>query len=198
MSAGTRPSTSRAVDHFEHLYAQQDDPWDYESSPYEQGKYAATLAALPRARYRSALEIGCSIGVLTARLAARCDRLLAVDYAPTALGRARVRCRALPWVQFRRMTLPAEYPAGPFDLTLLSEVGYYWSWPDLHLARARIIDRLAPGGQLLLVHWTPPIDDAPLTGDEVHEEFLHRGGDLLLHLGGQRAETYRLDLFERR
>ena len=198
MTVNARPAASRGVEHFEHLYALHDDPWDYATSAYEQGKYAATLAALPRARYLSALEIGCSIGVLTARLAGRCDRLLAVDYAPTALARARARCRAQPWVTFRRMTLPAEYPAGRFDLTLLSEVGYYWSWADLHLARARIIDGLAPGGQLLLVHWTPPIDDAPLTGDEVHEEFLYQGGDLLRHLGGQRAETYRLDLFARR
>jgi SAM-dependent methyltransferase len=198
MSAGTRPSASRAADHFEHLYAQQDDPWDYEASPYEQGKYAATLAALPRTRYQSALELGCSIGVLTTRLAARCDRLLAIDYAPTALERARGRCRQQPWVQFRRMTLPGEYPSGQFDLVLLSEVGYYWSWADLHLARARIIAGLAPGGQLLLVHWTPPIDDAPLTGDEVHQEFLNCAGDVLRHLGGQRAETYRLDLFARR
>ena len=198
MTFRTRPTATRPAADFERVYVQQVDPWDYETSAYEQGKYAATLAALPRARYRSALEIGCSIGVLTARLAGRCDALLALDHAPTALARARVRCRDLPWVTFRQMDVPADYPAGRFDLTLLSEVGYYWSWPDLRAARARIVAGLAPGGHLLLVHWTPLIDDAPLTGDEVHEEFLHRGDDLLLHLGGQRAETYRLDLFARR
>ena len=36
---------------------------------YEREKYDLTLAALPEARYASALEVGCSIGVLTHDLA---------------------------------------------------------------------------------------------------------------------------------
>ncbi len=191
------PGTSQSADHFERIYAASPDPWHYATSDYEREKYAATLAALPRPRYRAALEIGCSIGVLTTQLAARCDALLAIDYAATALERARERCAGQRWVDFRRMTLPADYPDGSFDLTVLSEVGYYLSLADLRAARARIVAGLAPGGQLLLVHWTPPIDDAPLNGDQVHEEFLGRRGDILRHLGGQRADSYRLDLFER-
>jgi len=198
MSAPERPITSRPATAFEHAYTRADDPWDYESSPYERAKYAATLAALPRPRYGAALELGCSIGVLTAALATRCDTVLAVDFAENALARARARCAALPGVAFQRMTLPHEYPTGRFDLTLLSEVGYYLSWNDLRAAIPRVCNGLVGGGQLLLVHWTPVIDDAPLTGDEVHEEFLHHNGGLLDHLRGERAETYRLDLFARR
>jgi len=198
MSAPERPTTSRPAAAFEHAYARADDPWDYESSPYERAKYAATLAALPRAHYGAALELGCSIGVLTAALTARCDTVLAVDFAENALVRARARYATLPGVVFRRMTLPHEYPTGQFDLTLLSEVGYYLSRDDLRTAIPRICEGLVGGGQLLLVHWTPLIDDAPLTGDEVHEEFLHHNGGLLDHLRGERAETYRLDLFARR
>lgn len=198
MSELLRPSSSRPAASFERAYARADDPWEYETSPYERAKYAATLAALPRARYGTALEIGCSIGVLTAALAERCNTLLAIDFAENALARARVRCAGHPGVTFRRMAIPEDYPAGRFDLTLLSEVGYYWSWADLRRAIPRICAGLVSGGQLLLVHWTPTIDDAPLTGDEVHEEFLYHNGGLLDHLGGQRAETYRLDLLARR
>lgn len=36
--------------YFEDLYGARDDPWDFETSPYERDKYAATLGALPRAR----------------------------------------------------------------------------------------------------------------------------------------------------
>ncbi len=189
---------SRAAAEFERQYERDADPWGYESNAYERAKYDATLAALPRARYGSALEIGCSIGVLTAQLAPRCDHLVAIDFAATALTRARTRLAQQPQVEFRRLTLPDEYPPERFDLTLLSEVGYYWSWPDLRAAKERMIAGLTSGGHLLLVHWTPPIDDAPLNGDEVHEEFLHRNGNLLDHLGGQRLETYRIDLFARR
>ena len=197
MSKG-RLTDSRTATAFERQYQAAADPWQYESSPYERAKYAATLAALPRPRYRAALEIGCSIGVLTAQLAPRCDRLLAIDFAETALARARQRLAAMPTVAFRRMAFPAEHPTARFDLIVLSEVGYYWSWDDLRLAKERIIGGLTGGGHLLLVHWTPPIDDAPLDGDEVHEEFLHRSDNRLDHLAGERAETYRLDLLARR
>ena len=193
-----RPVDSRGATEFERQYRQAIDPWQYESSPYERAKYAATLAALPRPRYHAALEIGCSIGVLTAQLAPRCDWLLAIDFAETALARARERLATISTVEFRQMAFPAECPAEQFDLTILSEVGYYWSWPDLRAAKERIIERLTSGGHLLLVHWTPPIDDAPLNGDEVHEEFLDRSDDRLDHLAGERAETYRLDLLARR
>jgi hypothetical protein len=33
---------------FERLYQQSPDPWGYRTSSYEQEKYAATLAALPK------------------------------------------------------------------------------------------------------------------------------------------------------
>lgn len=192
------PDASTPPEYFDRMYADSDDPWRFESSEYELKKYAATLAALPRTRYENALEIGCSIGVLTAQLAPRCDALLAVDVVDLALERARRRCRAWPHVEFRKMHLPAEYPVGSFDLVVLSEVGYYWSERDLALARERIIGGLAPGGHLLMVHWTQPSPDYPLTGDRVHQKFLDRPGDLLRHLDGQRADTYRLDLFARR
>lgn len=183
--------------YFDDLYRANDDPWDFETSAYEAGKYAATLAALPRARYRAALEIGCSIGVLTRRLAERCEALLAIDVAEQALGRARERCGHLGHVRFERMHFPHERPNGRFDLTLLSEVGYYWSPDDLMLARRRLIERLEPGGHLLLVHWTPKVADYPLTGDQVHAAFLEYVGSEMRHLETRREERYRLDLFER-
>ncbi len=195
MSESPRPSLPPS--YFETLYRDQKDPWDFETSAYEASKYAATLAALPKRHYRKALEIGCSIGVLTARLAERCDSLLAVDVSEQALERARQRCQSLPQVQFQQMCLPQEYPAQRFDLTLLSEVGYYWSWHDLRLAQQCMVAQLEPGGHLILVHWTPRAASYPLTGDEVHDAFLEQTGPELLHLGSQREACYRLDRFER-
>lgn len=182
--------------YFETMYGANPDPWDFETSPYEHAKYEATVAALPRARYESGLELGCSIGVLTQRLAKRCASLLSLDVNEQALQRARERCRDLPQVRFEQRQLPSEFPPGVFDLVVLSEVGYYFSLADLARLRERIETQLAPGGQLILVHWTPFVEDYPLTGDQVHEEFLSTPGPLR-HLNGQRAEQYRLDLFER-
>ena len=63
--------------YFDSLYAAEADPWAFATSDYEREKYAATLAALPRPHYARALEIGCSIGVLTRMLAGRVGASLA-------------------------------------------------------------------------------------------------------------------------
>jgi SAM-dependent methyltransferase len=182
-------------DYFDDVYAANADPWGFETKPYEQAKYADTLRSLPRGHYDRVFEIGCSLGVLTAMLAPRCGSLLAVDGAKAPLVRARERCRNLPQVQIAQMQVPDQFPDTLFDLILVSEVGYYWSPGDFTKAQAAILEHLMPGGQLMLVHWTPPVHDYPLTGDEVHEAFLKSDG--LKHLSGHREETYRLDVLER-
>ncbi|MBH8568175.1 methyltransferase domain-containing protein [Microvirga sp. STS02] len=187
-------------EYFDHVYQANRDPWNFETSPYEREKYATTLAALPRPRYAEVFEIGCSLGVLTAQLAPRCGHLLAVDVSEAALAQARARCANLPQVEIRQLRVPEEFPRQSFDLIMLSEVGYYWSPADLARAADLLIAGLNPGGQLLLVHWTPPVHDYPLTGDDVHEFFLARTieNGPLRHLTGQRHETYRLDLLQKR
>lgn len=189
------PDASLPGRYFDDVYAAHADPWDFAASSYEAAKYAATLAALPRARYRAALEVGCSIGVLTRRLGERCDRLLAVDVAEAALAQARARTADAPNVTVRRLRVPDEDPGGTYDLVVLSEVAYYWSRADLARALALVARRLEPGGQLLMVHWTPFVPDYPQTGDAVHEAALARPEFRRLH--GERQEKYRLDVLER-
>ena len=189
-----QPNTLKP-DYFDRVYAANADPWGFETSDYERGKYADTLRSLPRTEYNNAFEIGCSLGVLTAQLAPCCKTLLAVDGSEAPLVRARQLCRDLPNVQIQQMQVPDQFPGGAFDLVLISEVGYYWSPDDFQTAQAAILEHLEPSGQLMLVHWTPPVHDYPLTGDEVHEAFLKLPG--LKHLSGHREETYRLDVLER-
>ena len=182
-------------DYFDRLYQNDSDPWNFATKEYEHRKYAATLENLPRERYKNALELGCSIGVLTQMLAARTDRLLSVDAALVAVDAARARCADLKNVEIRRATLPNELPDGSFDLILMSEVGYYFDRPDLKELSARVMGNLQTGGDLVLVHYLPDVPDYPLRGDDVHELFLELDG--LNHLSGFRAERYRLDCFRR-
>lgn len=189
-------SGSLAPEYFDRLYAQSADPWDFEASPYEAAKYAATLAALPRPRYANALELGCSIGVLTRQLAPRCERLLATDVSEAALAQARVRCADLPQVTFERCDVSAEFPLGCFDLILLSEVGYYFSPPDLESLRGQIATALAPRGHLLLVHYTGETN-YPLSADTVHDTFLAWQGRTWNRLNANRSGGYRLDVLEK-
>ncbi|THG29921.1 class I SAM-dependent DNA methyltransferase [Naasia lichenicola] len=154
--------------YFRDLYAADADPWGFESRWYEERKRAITLAALPAQRYGSALELGCSIGVLTAQLAPRCDALVATDFDSTALDQARARLEGASNVEFVRSALPDEWPDGRFDLILMSEVGYFLTEEALRRVAARIVGSLAPSGVLLLCHWRPAFDPAPLDGDRVH------------------------------
>ena len=190
-----RAETSLPPGYFETLYARDPDPWRFASSDYERAKYAATLAALPRPRYRRALEVGCSIGVLTRQLAARCDALLALDAAEAPLAAARARCAGLPQVAFRRMRVPRDWPeeAGPFDLILLSEVVYYLDAADVVRLARRVGGALAPGGEVLLVHWTGETD-YPLSGDDAAERFMAAASGFATVAHQDRAERYRLDL----
>lgn len=181
--------------HFEHIYAGSTDPWNFETSEYERGKYAATLNALPRSSYRSGLEVGCSIGVLSKLLATRCDRLLGLDVADRALDLARERCVDLKHVSFARTRVPQEFPGGSYDLIVLSEVAYYWTLADLHAAADGLAPRHLPGGTLVLVHLTEWIEEHPLSGDAVHEAWLQRSEWKSIH--EERHARFRLNVLER-
>lgn len=190
-------SQSLPPNYFDTLYQADPDPWKFATSQYEADKYAATIAALPKSHYRSAFEIGCSIGVLTEKLAQYCDSLLSIDVSKLAQDQAIARCQSLAQVRFQIMSFPHQYPEEKFDLILLSEVGYYWCREDLQKAQHIILEHLELGGHLLLVHWLAYTPDYPLTGDEVHDSFLEFRPAKLQHLQGQKNTQYRLDLFER-
>ncbi|MEH3145916.1 MAG: SAM-dependent methyltransferase [Methylobacterium frigidaeris] len=188
----SRHSTSLPPDYFDARYAADPDPWRFATSPYEREKYAATLAALSRERYGSVLEIGCSIGVLTAALGRRCDALLGLDVAEAALAGARIRCADQAHIRFARIRVPDEWPEGRFDLILLSEVVYYLDAADVARLVERVRAGLAPGGEVVLVHWTGETD-YPLGGDEAADLFIARARDFLAPGVQTRTDAYRLD-----
>ena len=179
------------ADYFDELYAGDRDPWGFESSPYEQAKYAATVDALQGRRYATALEIGCSIGVLTARLAEHCGALLAVDAAQAAVDGARERLAGVPNVSVERRELPEDFPAGPFELIVCSEILYYLDPPAFDAMLDAIARELT--GSLLAVHWRPATETYPLGGDEVHERLAARFGPPAFH---DRTPRYALDRFD--
>jgi SAM-dependent methyltransferase len=125
-----------------------------------------TIAALPSRQFGHALEIGSSIGVLTALLAERCDDVLALDISAAAIESA--RSRVPQNVELRHADASVAFPAGTFDLIVLSEVGYYFSAAVLDRVVGDIASALAPGGTLIACHWRHPVDDYPLSGDAVH------------------------------
>ena len=187
------PDASLPASYFNALYARDPDPWGFRTRDYERAKYDDTVAALDSRRFRKAVEVGCSIGELTARLGPSCDALLGVDIAEAALEQARDRNAASPHISFARMTLPDEQPQGRFDLIVLSEVLYYFGRPDLGRVAAWVAGALEPGSVALLVHWLGETPDYPLSGDQAVDAFVEATAPGLTTDRRWRRELYRLD-----
>ena len=192
------PSTSLPQSYFEDLYRKDPDPWGFRTRDYEHRKYEETVTALDGQRFAKGIEVGCSVGELTARLAPSCDELLGVDIAEAPLELARARNAFSPHARFARLQLPRERPEGSFDLIVLSEVLYYFGRDDLEAVARWTCEALAPGGVALLTHWLGETPDYPFTGDEAVEAFLGFTQPTLTTDRRWRRELYRLDRLVRR
>jgi SAM-dependent methyltransferase len=179
---------------FEQQYRQNPDPWNFATSPYEQSRYKSIVGELKGRTYDRALEPGCSIGVLTRKLAPLCRYLLAIDVSPTAIASASNRCRDFPNVTCLCGSLDTGIPPSWFDLIVFSEIGYYFSAEALHAIATKLIGRLLPNGTFLAVHWLGHSGDHVLTGDQVHEILWSLP---LRHISAQRHESFRLDRWVR-
>ena len=62
--------------------------------------------------------------------------------------------------------IPADWPAGAFDLVVLSEVAYYC--PDLDLLIRRMRSGLADDAVVVACHWRHAAPDHAHDGDAVH------------------------------
>ena len=153
------------------------------------------MQALCRRHYAAVFEPGCSIGILTEQLARRADTVIATDVAPSAVRAAQRRCAHLPHVHIRcerlcAATLSSE-PCGPFDLIVLSELGYYFSATDLATLAQALAARLTDDGELIAVHWLGHSADHQLHGDEVHEVLAEALP--LERMSGIRTPGFRID-----
>jgi SAM-dependent methyltransferase len=164
----TRKNGTLPFEYFEAKYKADIDPWHFKTSEYERDKYRATIGSLTKDRYAAALEVGCSIGVLTKLLSPRCGSLLAVDSSPTAIEAA--KSVDVQNVTFRVANLPAQFPKGTFDLIVLSEVLYYFDRPDLERVARSCSDSISQDGEIVLCHWLGETD-YPLPGVEASELF---------------------------
>lgn len=163
-------SLSRA-DHFDAQFAHDADPWRYRTSWYEARKRALTLAALPRSHYRRAFEPGCAGGELSAALAPRCGQLLCADFAPRAVEIARSRLVPFPHAHVEQRTMPDDWPAGRFDLIVVSEIAYYLGETGCATLAAHATASLEADGTLLCCHWRHGGEAWMVDSARVHDVF---------------------------
>ncbi|MFN3312154.1 MAG: methyltransferase [Hyphomonas sp.] len=177
------------------------DPWKHLISTDEASKHAATLDALPRPRFGAALEVGCSIGVLTDAVALRCDRVLAIDVDEALLIQARLRNAQHAHVRFEQASFPSGLPgddaAQGFDLIVLSDVLRALDQETLQEAARLTLSLAKPGASVLLVHSLGPAPTCSLTGDQASERFITALGRDAMLLSQQRRPAYRIDILLR-
>jgi predicted TPR repeat methyltransferase len=178
--------------YFDAMYEDSNDPWNFAGSAYEQEKYKHTISALEGKYFSNALEIGCSIGILTEQLAPSCSFLLGVDISEKPIAIARERLKERKGIQFGVFAIPGEYPEGKYDLIMLSEVAYYLSKEDLELTRELIFDSLNSGGTLCLVNWRAQIEGCAFNGDEISRIFT--GDTAYINTYQDIQDNYRIDV----
>lgn len=193
MNADLARKVSKDV--FEARYSQNDDPWDFATSAYELGRYQTTLSALLRTHYGTVYEPGCSVGVLTSALARMAAKVIAVDFAPSAVLQARARCEALPNVEVHCASVATYVPEPPLDLVVFSELGYYFDPHELARIARVLSQKLKSRGEFLAVHWLGHSPDHVTHGDQVHETL--RRILPLVWIKGERYSQFRIDCWRR-
>ena len=102
------------------------------------------------------------------------DAVVAVDVSAPALEVARRRdLPGVTWVEGHAPGVlgdPVVTGGAPYDVVVLSEVGYFLTGSEW-LATLRGLSRLlAADGEVVLCHWQHPVRDLPLDGPAVHAQ----------------------------
>jgi SAM-dependent methyltransferase len=149
--------SQKAQSFFEELW-KRGDPWDIETSDFEQRRCARLLQILSARRYAKALEVGCATGVFTRFLARVADRSVALDISPTAIACARKTWTGPDSTEFRVANIIEYDPRaeGPWDLVVMSDMIYFlgWLYPffDVAWLAMELFAATTVGGQLLLAN----------------------------------------------
>ena len=94
------------------------------------------------------------------------------------------------------MFVPAQWPAEPFDVVVLSEVIDYLGAADVVALAGRVGASLAPGGDVVMGHWGGKTRGPP-TGEEASDRFIAAAAGTLRALRQERNPDYRLDVLRR-
>ena len=142
---------------FEDLW-QRGDPWEFESSEFEQTRYARLLTLLAGRHYPHVLELGCGSGAFTHHLAHLADHVVALDISPTAIARAGALWAGPATVDFRQANI-MEYTLhteGPWDLVVLSDtlcyLGWLYSFFDVSWFASQLFSATRVGGHCLFAN----------------------------------------------
>ena len=133
--------------------------------PAEQERYQLILGATKQliGRWGDAIEIGCSKGLFTIKLAERCSSVFASDISPRACAATAERCAAFPNVKVARLDIQRDSIIGEYDLVFVMDtLVYVHGRARVESAISRLVRAIRPGGLLVFsdVCWSGNIENA--------------------------------------
>ena len=160
-----RDALHQKARHFFDTLWRRGDPWELETTEFEQRRYEQQLRLVADRDYALALEIGCGAGAFTQLLPKLAERIVALDVAPSAITRAREKTMSSAAIDFRVANVMEYDPVreGPWDLVILSETIYYLGWLysffDVAWLASQLFAATRLGGRLLLANTEGCMDD---------------------------------------
>ncbi|MEU7283146.1 methyltransferase domain-containing protein [Streptomyces sp. NPDC045431] len=166
--------------------------WDAAAATFDDEPDHGLRAAPTRAAWRDrvlrwapaepsdVLDVGCGTGSLSVLLASAGHRVTGVDLAPRMVEQARAKAAAAGLAARFLVGDAAAPPTGEDRFDMLVSRHLIWTLPDPGAALRAWVDRLRPGGRLLLVEgrwreagptaYVPGAEDLPWNGGVSAEE----------------------------
>ena len=142
---------------FERLHRDESEPWMFGARAAEILRHEWIVETARQMTPNRVVDVGCTVGQLTARLVAELPSVVAIDVSPTAVGHAKRRVG--PGAQFLSGSVTA-LPVGDcrFELAIAADGLYSWNLQvdERRIALAELHRVLVPGGHVILTEHVRP------------------------------------------
>jgi protein-L-isoaspartate O-methyltransferase len=141
---------------FDRIYLEHGDVWSYRTSPDERVKYDLILSTVLRCRrgHHAALDVGCSVGVLSGRLAQHFEKVVAFDISLEALRLAEQDLATLHNVETKIADVRSFDLGVTFDVIICAGMLRYVAEHESDAVCRRIAKHLSKDG-VLVVEYSP-------------------------------------------
>ena len=116
-------SRHASYERLEEILRDRVDPWHFDTSRYEQARFAKMLSLVQTVPHERILDVGCAEGHFTQALLTVCPSVTAIDLSAAAVERAQERAPGASFLitKLEDLTIPEQ----PYDIIVCGEMLYY-------------------------------------------------------------------------